>query len=256
MPTGRKIAVVAAVSAAVVGGVLWLWWHSQQSPRPAPDGPQSNGQNGLTPTQKWDDSFATVSGAGVYLLAVGPKDSPRRPALEVWKTLVTDMTADTVTQALLRRLYNDLPVDVAVLPDKAAKDRQALDRAAGPPGNGFSVVVRVAAETPQEVGGGDWFASVGCRRDIRVKPGEKSANFIQKDGNAVNSQPPNDFAVILFAMNDYLLRKRAGYCVFDGGPSTPQSIRSVFPTDDLKAMRADLDRRMADYLRGSRANQE
>jgi hypothetical protein len=72
----------------------------------------------------------------------------------------------------------------------------------------------------------------------------------------VSSQPPNDFAVILFAMNDYLLRKGAGYCVFDGGPSTPQSIRSVFPTEDIQAMRADLDRRMDDYLKGYRANQE
>jgi hypothetical protein len=92
------------------------------------------------------------------------------------------------------------------------------------------VVVRVAAEQPlREAGGGDWFSSFGCRRDMRVKPGEKSANFVERDRDVVSSRPPNDFAVILFAMNDYLLRKRAGYCVFDGGPNVKDSIRSAPP---------------------------
>jgi hypothetical protein len=91
---------------------------------------------------------------------------------------------------------------------------------------------------------------------MRVKPGEKSANFVERVGDVVSSRPPNDFAVILFAMNDYLLRKRAGYCVFDGGPNTPQGIRSEFPTHDFEAMRTNLDRRMADYLNGYRPSQE
>ena len=185
---------------------------------PVPDGPQANGQNGLPPTQKWDDSFGTVSDAGVYLLAVGPKDSPRRRALEVWKTLVTDMAADTETQALLRRLYNDLPVDVAVLPDKAAKEgkpwtgRQVLQVTGSPLSSASQPRPRrrLVAATGSHPSGA---------RDMRVKPGEKSANFIQRDGNAVSSQPPNDFAVILFAMNDYLLQKgRATVCLMAGLP--------------------------------------
>jgi hypothetical protein len=255
MPTARKIVVVAAVSAAVVGGALWLWWRSQQAPGLATDGAQPDGQNNATATPKWDDSSGGACNAGVYLLPVGPKEARRRPAPEVWKTLLTGLADDSSTKALLRRLYNDLPVDFVVLPDEAAKDQQSLDRAGGPPGTEFSVVVRVAAEQPlQELGGGDWFASLGCRRDMRVKPGEKSANFVDKDGSAVSSRPPRDFAVLLLAMNDYLLRTGAGYAVFDGGPSTPQGIRSAFPTHDLEAMRADLERRMADYLNGYRAS--
>jgi hypothetical protein len=69
----------------------------------------------------------------------------------------------------------------------------------------------------------------------------------------LSSRQPNDFALLLLAMNDYLLRTKAGYGVFDGGPFTPDSIRSEFPTLDTEAMRADLDRRIAKYLEGYRS---
>ncbi len=250
MPTGLKIAVGIAAAVIVGGGAVWLWSHFQQAPglTPAP---------GPAPAPKWDDSYGSFSDAGVYLLPIGPKESVRHPAQDVWKSLLPGMASDAATKTLLCRLYNDLPVDFMVLPGKAAKEKEMLDRAAGPPEAGFTAILRVAAEQPlRDAGGGDLFGSLGCRRDMRVRPGKKSANFVEKDGNAVSSRPPDDFSILLLAMNDYLLRTGAGYGVFDGGPSTPQSIRTEFPTQDIDAMRANLDRRIAKYLEGYHSDQK
>jgi hypothetical protein len=236
---------------AVACGACWLCSCSQNQSGPTADGLRTSSKDGTAPAPQWDDSYAAFSDAGVYLLTVGPKDATRKPAQEVWKSLLPGMASDAGTKALLRRLYNDLPVEFVVLPETAAKDKAALDRAAGPPGAGFAVVLRVAAEQPlRDARDGDLFGSLGCRRDMRVKPGEKTANFVEKDGGAVATRAPDDFAVLLFAMNDYLLRTRAGYGAFDGSALTPQGIRSAFPTQDADAMRADLDRRVAEYLKG------
>jgi hypothetical protein len=251
MTRRRTTTGLVAATLAVACGAVWLCSCSQKPSGPTAGGTRGSVKDAQAPSPQWDDSYAAFSDAGVYLLPVGPKEASRRPAQEVWKSLLPGMASDASTKALLRRLYNDLPVDFVVLPEAAAKDKAALDRAAGSPGAGFAVALRIAAERPlREAGDADLFGSLGCRRDMRVKPGEKTANFVEKDGGAVSSRPPNDFLVVLFAMNDYLLRTRAGYSVFDGGAATPQSIRSEFPTQDAEAMRTDLDRRVDGYLKG------
>ena len=98
MPRALKIAVVIAAIAVVGGGAVWLWSHFQKLPGPAP-------------TPKWDDSSARFSDAGVYFLAIGPKDSARQPAQDVWKSLLPGMASDVDTKILSRRLYNDLALN-------------------------------------------------------------------------------------------------------------------------------------------------
>jgi hypothetical protein len=259
MPTGRQLALAVAVVLTLIGGTAWLWFRSQQAPGSRPNGTQGSLQNNSTPAPEWDDSQGGGNDAGVYFLPIGPKEAERRPALEVWKSLFPGMASDPDTKALLRRLYNDLPVDLVVVPEGAVKTKAAMDRVAGPPAPGFAVVLRVAAERVlHEVGGGDTVGSLGYRRDMRVKRGEKSANVVEldKDGNVVSVAPPHDQAILLLAMNDYLLRTKAGYGAFVTGPDTPQSIRSRFPTHDKEAMRANVDRRIADYLNRYRASEK
>ena len=247
MLAGRKIAVVVAIVVIGAGGAVWLW--SRGEPALVPGDPDAPGRV----KAKWDDSYGGFSNAGIYFLSVGPKETLRQPAQDVWKSLLASMAADAGTRALLRRLYNDLPTDFVVLPAKAAQEMDTLGRAAGPPGAGFAVVLRVAGEQPlREVSGGGLHGSLGCRRDVRVKSGDRSADFIEKDG----PRPPHDLTIILFAMNDYLLRTKTAYYVFDAGPSSPQGIRmsGEYPLQDLDAMRVHLDGQIAKYLEGYRAS--
>jgi hypothetical protein len=160
------------------------------------------------------------------------------------------MKSDPDTLRLLRRLYNELPVELVILPAEQAKDPRSLERSAGPPRARSGVILRLAAGQPEheEVVDG-LFAYLGGRRDMRTRSGERSANVVGAGVGAAGILRPDDFSVVLMAVNDYLLRKKAGYGVFRGRNETPQSIRERFPLEKPESLRVDLDRRIEEYLR-------
>jgi hypothetical protein len=247
MFVSRTLALAVAIALTLTGGSGC----SQPAPVSSSNGTHESSKNNAPPTPAWDDSYGGATDVEIYFLPVGPKDAGRRPALEVWRALFAGMAPDPDTKTLLRRLYNDLPVELVVVPAQAAKDKGAMDRVAAPPRPDFAVVLRVAAEPDlHEVRGGDRVGSLGCRRDTRVKRGEKSTDFVRldNDGNIADSVRPDDTAILLLVTNDYLLRTKAGYCAFQGTADS-QIIRSKFPTLDLEAMRANLDQQIADYLK-------
>jgi hypothetical protein len=196
----------------------------------------------------WDDSSGGFPATGVYLLPVGPEGSDRRPAPEVWDGLLPAVAADPESLALTRRLYNNLPAELAVLPDPAD-----LDGVAGPPPAGPAVVIRLADEPPTVLAGGALYGQLACRRDVRVRAGARGARFVDWRGLDPQLGEPDDLAVVLFVLSDHLLRARAGYAVFGGVSNTPESIRDEFPTGDAEALRDDLDRRVEEYLKRYRA---
>jgi hypothetical protein len=115
------------------------------------------------------------------------------------------MKSDPDTLRLLRRLYNELPVELVMLPAEQAKDSKSLERAAGPPRAGSGVILRLAAGQPQhgEVVVDGLFAYLGGRRDMRTRSGERSANVVGAGMGFADILRPDDFEVVLMAVNDY-----------------------------------------------------
>jgi hypothetical protein len=242
MSRRRKIISVmglAVLVAASVGGI----WCGLTRPRPSHDeGPPS----------PREPDFVVLRNLPVYLMPVAADAiAARRPGDEVWDALLPGIAADADSRTLLSRLYQNAPTELREGPVGQDAGSQA-------PAEGLAVAVRVHAQRFKDrvsTRQGHVYGLVDLWRVSTVQ--FHPARFHHPEGTppeqalgqglaAALAGQPDDFEVLLLVANDYLLRKQPGWQLFSHGFSA-DAIQ--VPTGGLAELRADLDRRIDDYVK-------
>lgn len=220
---------------------------------------------GVLPFGPSRDRFESTSTQGshsrVFLVPLEPEPAGgRRPAQEVWKSLVDELRQEEPARQLLTRLHGDLPSVIIT-----AEPPQDFV----PEGIGATTVpdtYRFSATWFDPIGPGlerwsDIVAEIGGRSDApvecllgtwkthRVTRFRIESNKTRGDLALSNmlSMKCDEPAAILFAANDYLLRKQAGWILLDEAEGHRYVAK---PTKlDAATARRELDEKIDAYCR-------
>ena len=242
MSRRRKLVYAIGVAVLAAAGVAGLWFGRNRTRPEREEGPPS--------TREPD--FVVQHDLPVYLMPVAADATAvRRPGDEVWDALLPGIAADAESRKLLSRLYRDAPAEFRVGPVGQDASGQA-------PGDGLAVAVRVHARRYEDrisTRRGHVYGLVDLGRVSTVNfhpdrfhaaAGTPPEDVVGKAFSAALAAQPNDVEVLLLVANDYLLRKQPGWQLFSHGFSA-DAVR--VPTGGPAELRADLDRRIDDYIK-------
>jgi hypothetical protein len=195
---------------------------------------------------QWEDSSSIVPPSTVYLIPAVKDAKPTTEAATVWRDLLPGMSAESETKTLLARLYEGLPVVLETTGDpEATKVAVSKYWPNGDPGVSLVVYAKpaVAENAPPN----------GVRTEIsavRVSRKTRSAPTVAFDPINRALQPqgpqPDDFAALLLAANDYLLRHQTGWQVVDGRSAPPATATATAAS--VAEQKAAWERAVSQYL--------
>ena len=174
-------------------------------------------------------------------------------AKTVWRELVPGIVADEKSQALMRQLHGDLPLDLILIDTKQAEDQDAMT--ARPP-QGVAVAFRVAdkivAEERLKIGGGPvpvrvvnycqvvWIENAATKSAPDLASAQSGIMNVFKDLHPVEP--------LYLVMEDYVLRHAPGWILI----RDVSDVEHELPAS-VEEQRRDLDRRIGSFAERAKA---
>ena len=240
-----KLAVAGASSALVVAAVQVA--STKLSPNPTAEPPPATKDTVVLSTIKSSNESKSIRSTAnpIFMVPVEQEGTTTTPKPIRWEELFPKIVQDSESQALARRLYWGIPVELTAVGKDDQVQAEQAESTSGPPFVRLQIQATASpSESSEKMLVGMWDYRRSSRRPLPETQTVTSPAQGTAAGGAVNFDDADDVEVLRLLCNDYLLRINAHWIVV-GGYSL-SNFRN--PKLDTAQAKADLQKRIDGYL--------